>query len=509
MKLPRLRYLIAGTAVALALAAAAGVVVLNSEWAAQRVGREAEALIEARFDGRAQVDAVSVKLFPWVQISGSNLRITRSDGETPFLQVARFEMSGSPLQLLRRSAARVDLDGFELFITKGRRQASAALRGHHVRDVHIGQLHVNDGRLLIIPDNPDKLPLEFSLHEVTLTDFRFDRSTAFAAKITNPKPRALIQTEGHLGPWDTAAPRATPLSGVYLFNDGELDAIKGLGGHLTSSGNFDGVLERLKVQGTTSSRDFQLDLANQPVPLQTQFKATVDGTRGDVVLDDIDALLGQSRIRAHGAVTGTRGVKGRTVALKLTMKDARFQDLHRLTIKGTEPPMRGRLDVDAEFELPPGEDDVPLRLLLNGTFAIRQGQFASDTTQNKIDELSRRGRGEPANQEVSNVMSAFGSAFTLRNGVLQLPRLRFDVKGARIDLGGRYTLRSEALDFTGAVRLEAPVSQTVTGFKSVLLKAVDPLFRRDGAGTVLPIRIAGTVDKPAFKLDVKRVMSRD
>jgi len=508
MKLPRPRYLIAGTVLALALGAAAMVVVLNSEWAARRVGQEAEALIEARFDGRAQVDAVSVKLFPWVQISGSNLRITRSDGETLFLRVARFEMSGSPLQLLRRSASRVDLDGFELYITKGRKQASAALRGH-MHDVHIGEVHVNNGRLLIIPDNPEKLPLEFALHEVTLTDFRFDRSTAFAAKITNPKPRALIQTEGHLGPWDTAAPRATPLSGVYLFNDGELNAIKGIGGHLTSSGNFDGILERIKVQGTTSSRDFQLDLGKQPVPLQTQFKATVDGTRGDVFLDDIDALLGQSRIRAHGAVTGTRGVKGRTVSLKLTMKDARFQDLLRLSVKGVEPPMRGRLDVDAGFELPPGEEDVPLRLFLNGTFAIRQGQFASDTTQNKIDELSRRGRGEPANQDVSNVMSAFGSAFTLQHGVLQLPKLRFDVKGARIELGGRYTLRSEALDFTGAVRLDAPVSQTVTGFKSVLLKAVDPLFRRDGAGAVLPIRIAGTVDKPAFKLDVKRVMSRD
>ena len=92
------------------------------------------------------------------------------------------------------------------------------------------------------------------------------------------------------------------MSGVYLFHDGELDAIKGLGGHLTSSGKFGGVLERIAVEGTTTSRDFQLDLAGQPMPLRTAFKATVDGTRGDVLLDDVDATLGESRIRAHGSV---------------------------------------------------------------------------------------------------------------------------------------------------------------------------------------------------------------
>ena len=279
----------------------------------------------------------------------------------------------------------------------------------------------------------------------------------------NPKPRALIQTEGRFGPWATASPRATPVSGVYLFNDGELDAIKGLGGHLTSSGKFDGVLERIDVEGTTTSRDFQLDLAGQPMPLRTAFKATVDGTRGDVLLDDVDATLGESRIRAHGSVASTRGAKGRTVTLTVTMKDARFEDLLRLAVKADEPPMRGRLDIDTGFELPPGDDDVPHA----AAAPAAASRFAGPFRQRHGAEQDRR--VEPprprrtGQRQVSNVISAFGGTFTLQDGVLRLPGLRFSVQGARVDLDGRYSLRDQGLDFTGALRLDAPVSRPSPG----------------------------------------------
>jgi hypothetical protein len=505
---PRAWQIAAGLGLAIALAAGTGVAVLNSEWARRRVAREAAALIEAKFEGRARVESLAITLFPRVSVTGRGLRVLQGDGERPLITIDRFSVSGAPLDLLRRRVARVDIDGVEVFITRGRMRGGSALRTR-ARDVRIDEVHVRNGRLLIIPDNPMKLPLEFGLQSVSLTDFRFDGPTAFSALLTNPKPRALIQAEGRFGPWVAGAPRSTPVNGVYLFNEGELDAIKGLGGHLTSSGRFDGVIERIQVQGTTTSTDFTLDLANQPMALRTQFKATVDGSRGDTFLDDVDATLGQSRIRAHGSVASTPGAKGRTVTLTVSMKDARFEDLLRLAVKAAEPPMRGRIDIDTGFELPPGDEDVPSRLHLNGRFAIRQGQFASDNTQNKIDELSRRGRGQPGNQEVSRVMAAFGSTFTLERGVLRLPRLRFSVTGARIDLDGRYVLHSEALDFSGAVRLDAPVSKMVSGFKSLLLRPIDPLFRRDGAGTVLPIRISGTVEHPQFGLDMKRVLKRN
>ena len=216
------------------------VALLNTEWASRRVAREVEALLESRFDGRVEVESLSMSLFPRVAVTGTNLRVSREGEASPMLEIARFEVSGTPLELLRRSFSRVDMDGLQIYITRGRGQAKA-MGGNlrNVREIRFGDVRVRNGRLVILPDDPQKLPLEFGLEEITLSDFSFDRSTAFAARLVNPRPRALIQTEGRFGPWATASPRATPVSGVYLFNDGELDAIKGLGGHLTSSGKFE------------------------------------------------------------------------------------------------------------------------------------------------------------------------------------------------------------------------------------------------------------------------------
>jgi hypothetical protein len=41
--------------------------------------------------------------------------------------------------------------------------------------------------------------------------------------------------------------------------------------------------------------------------------------------------------------------------------------------------------------------------------------------------------------------------------------------------------------------------------KGFLLKLVSPLFRKDGAGAVIPIRISGTHDDPDVGLDAGRV----
>jgi hypothetical protein len=57
--------------------------------------------------------------------------------------------------------------------------------------------------------------------------------------------------------------------------------------------------------------------------------------------------------------------------------------------------------------------------------------------------------------------------------------------------------------------LDAKISQTVTGWKSILLKVVDPLFKqKDGSGSAIPIKIGGTRNAPDFGLDVHRVFHR-
>jgi hypothetical protein len=91
----------------------------------------------------------------------------------------------------------------------------------------------------------------------------------------------------------------------------------------------------------------------------------------------------------------------------------------------------------------------------------------------------------------------------LRNGVLSLPRLQFRIRGAEVRVGGNYTLRGAGLNFTGHLRLEAPLSMTTTGYKSWLLKLVDPFFRKNGAGAEIPIKLGGTAHSPAFGLNLE------
>jgi hypothetical protein len=89
---------------------------------------------------------------------------------------------------------------------------------------------------------------------------------------------------------------------------------------------------------------------------------------------------------------------------------------------------------------------------------------------------------------------------------LRLPRLTFEVEGAQVALAGTYGVRSEQLDFRGELRLRAKMSQTQTGWKSLVLKVFDPLFDKDGSGTVLPIVVSGTRDQPKFGVNMKKAL---
>jgi hypothetical protein len=77
-----------------------------------------------------------------------------------------------------------------------------------------------------------------------------------------------------------------------------------------------------------------------------------------------------------------------------------------------------------------------------------------------------------------------------------------------VRLAGTYGLRSEMLDFRGSLLLDAKVSETQTGVKSLLLKVVDPLFKKHGGGSSLPIKISGPRKDPSFGLDTHRLFKR-
>jgi hypothetical protein len=144
---------------------------------------------------------------------------------------------------------------------------------------------------------------------------------------------------------------------------------------------------------------------------------------------------------------------------------------------------------------------VKQKLLLDGTFDLRDAKFLRSTIQDQIDQLSRRGQGQPKNQEIDEVVSKMEGSFHLENEVMTFRSLAFEVPGAAVSVAGDYNLANDSLDFHGALKLNAKLSQTMTGWKRWLLKPADPFFAKNGAGTFLKIKIVGDAHHPKFGLD--------
>jgi len=481
-----------------------------------------------RLDSDVELRAFSVDTFPTVTIRGDELRLRlrgRED-DPPLIQIDSFTVHTSIRDLFRRPRRfkRVTLQGLVVNIPPGglRKHQNpiadavreAASHGTARSDAPPGEspiiveeLRADGARLRIIPRREGKAPREFAIHALTMQSLGLAQQMPFKATLTNPVPKGLTETSGTFGPWQKGNPSATPLAGRYTFEKADLGTIKGLGGILDSSGEFRGELGRIVVKGETKTPDFRLDISSQSVPLNTQFEAVVDGTDGDTYLNTVNAEFLRTSLEAKGAVVRTRGSKSRTIRLHVQIRQGRVEDLLRLGVKASEPLMIGRVALHADFTLPTGEEDVIERLRLAGEFDVGSARFTDPTVQQKLAGLSHRARGrDPEDERAHNVVSDLSGRVRLANGMLALTDLSFSIPGARVQLHGTYGLRTEVMAFDGTLAMQATISQAAGGgLKGFFLKIVDPVFRRKGAGALLPIRIRGTVDNPQFGLDVGKV----
>jgi hypothetical protein len=186
-----------------------------------------------------------------------------------------------------------------------------------------------------------------------------------------------------------------------------------------------------------------------------------------------------------------------------------MEDFLRLAVKSPTPSITGAASVQTKLDLHPGEEEFAKRLKLDGTFHVQSAQFTNPEVEAKISGLSRRGQGKPGDNDIQNAPFDMQGHFVLAHSQVTFSSLSFSVPGATVQLQGTFGLLSQALDFHGTLRLQAKVSQTTTGIKSLLLKAIDPLFERKGAGTVLPITITGTRDEPSFRVEIGKVLKRE
>jgi hypothetical protein len=369
----------------------------------------------------------------------------------------------------------------------------------------IHHIQADDAILTMLrkPEDADKPPNQFHIHELKMQDFAFDRPASFQALLTNPKPNGLIHCQGQFGPWLADDPSQTPVDGVYTFQNADMSTLKGLRGIMSSTGQFRGPLDYLKVDGQTQIPDFALRTSAHPIALHTDYSAIVDGTNGNTILKNVTAHFLHTTLSVQGEVVDLKKkVKGRTIELHASSNNARIEDLLTLAVDTTPPAMTGPARLDTRIDIPEETDvDVIDRMKLNGRFGVGDMEFTNADTQSKVDSLSRRGQGQPKATDITDQPSQLGSRFTMDQSTINLSDLTFAVSGAIVSLEGNYDMDSGQLDFRGNLKLDAKLSQTTTGVKSFFLKAVDPFFEKRGAGTDLPIKITGTKDHPSFGLD--------
>ena len=364
-------------------------------------------------------------------------------------------------------------------------------------------------RFTLETDKPNKLPLQFVINSFHLKDVRSGAPMMFEADLENPKPPGLIHTTGAFGPWVVADPGSSAVRGDYTFKNADLSVFKGIAGTLDSTGHYLGILRNIAVEGETNTPDFQLSHVSRSMPLHTVFDARVDGTSGDTWLNAVNATLGTSRFTIRGHVvrvlrTGSDGnlhSVGHDIALDVDVNRGRIEDFLRLAVNSAVPMMDGDIAVKAQVHIPPGSAPVSERIGIHGHFILDNAEFTSASVEKRIRELSLRGQGKTSelkSVEDEKVKSHAEGDFALDGGVLTVPAVTYSVPGADIQMHGIYRAHGGTLDFTGTAKLQATISQIVGGWKGMLLKPADRFFKKHGAGTEVPIYIAGTRDKPQF-----------
>ncbi|WP_325386434.1 hypothetical protein [Edaphobacter sp.] len=475
-------------------------------------GRVVETL-STRFKSRVELDKFQVSVLSGLEVSGDGLRIYPPDdvvaaGATkPLISLGHFSFH-VPLHglfLKPTHVGTVHVKGMSINIPprQMRQQAQGPNRKLGKIKIVVDEIVVDDSRLVIGTNKPNKDPKDFELKQIVMHNVGQNDPWKYDATLVNAVPKGNIHAVGTFGPWNTESPGDSAVTGHYTFDHADLNTIKGISGMLSSVGDFKGQLNRIEVEGTTETPDFAIDTANHPMPLHTAYHAIVDGTSGDTYLQPVEAKLGGSEFSCSGAIVNVKG-KGHIIDLDVNVPNGQIQDFLTLAVKTEPAVMTGQVSIKARLHIRPGKESVSKKLGLQGAFTLQRIHFTNPEVEDKVDMLSLRAQGDPkaAKPGAADVHSQMKGMFVMGDRRLRFSNLLYTLPGGTVQLSGVYSLDGREFDFTGKVRTEAKLSQMVaTKWKSWLLKPVDPFFSKNGAGTEVPIKITGTKGAPKFGLN--------
>lgn len=413
------------------------------------------------------------------------------------ITIDKLIIEGSYSGILTKNVPRITAEGARIFIppfganTKFHSQHSALV---------VDELVANGTTVEFTSADSQKHPLIFDVHDAFFRSVRWGSALHYRLKFRNPDPPGEISTEGDFGPWADGHPQDTPMSGSYTFEHADLGVYGGIGGILSSTGKFDGVFQHINVSGTTDTPDFVVTSSGQPHRLLTHFDAYVDATHGDTFLNRVEARIGRTTLIAQGSIAGSPGRKGKLADLRFTSRHGRIEDVLGLFVTANRSPMSGDLSLVASAQVGHGDQPFLERVKLDGKFGIDDGAFKPET-QKDVNALSAGARGENKD-DPETVLTDLKGTVDLSGGVADFHDLEFEVPGAKAHLHDTYNILNHRINLHGEIKVDTKISKTTSGTKALLLKLVDPLFRKKKKGEIVPVHILGTYEKPQFGLDL-------
>lgn len=486
--------------VALLAVAGAGLVILAVYWPFTRADVTQE--LQQRFSATVRMGAFHSTYFPPGCVA-ENVTLGRGgDADAaPPVTARKLIIRGSFIGMFRHHLDEIRVEGLQLRVPPGASLYSGIGSGDGSSKLTIGRAIARDSWLEFEPRQPGAKPLRFAIHELTLSPGGQRGPVSFRTRLLNAEPPGEIIASGKFGPWRPDDPGETPVAGSYVFRHAILGTFHGIAGTLDSQGKFGGALKAINVQGSTETPDFEVTQSGHKVQLNTQFWATVNGLNGDTILRGVQAHFESTDLTCEGSVAGEAGQAGKVLTLRAAGK-GRIQDLLRLLGETDPPPMSGAIQFTARVIWPPGPGRFITKVNVLGDFGIDGVRFSGAQTQANADELSARARGEKQHHDAEPVISALRGQVLLQGGAARFSNLIFTTPGALAKLDGAYSLVSERVNLRGTLRTEATLSQSTKGVKSVLLKPLDPLFKRKHAGAVVGVTVRGTYDHPLFGISL-------
>jgi hypothetical protein len=96
----------------------------------------------------------------------------------------------------------------------------------------------------------------------------------------------------------------------------------------------------------------------------------------------------------------------------------------------------------------------------------------------------------------------------VRNGIAAVSNGSFQVPGADVAVHGTYDLLNRRVNLHGTLDTRGNLSDTASGFKALVVKAITPLFKKRGSTRIVPFEITGSYGSTTVKIDWKKDLAR-